>query len=631
MYRNLNEYIAYLEKNGELIRITEFVDPVLEVAEITDRESKKEDGGKALLFENNGSQFPILTNMLGSTRRINMALGSHELDELTHRIDSILGEALAPRKTLYDKLKALPMLSNIAQWMPKSISTKGECQEIILDNLDQIPVLKCWPFDGGRFITLPLVHTQDPSNNSLNIGMYRMQIFDPLTTGMHWHRHKTGAAHYQEYKKLNKLMPVTVCLGGDPAYTYAATAPLPPGINEYILAGFLRNKPVKMVKCLTNDLEVPFDCDFVIEGYVDPSEALVVEGDFGDHTGFYSLKDLYPKFHVTCITARRNAVYPATLVGIPPQEDAYIAQATEKIFLSPIRFVIAPEITNLEMPIEGVAHNIAIASIKKSYPGQGSKVGNALWGAGQMMFNKLMIVKSDGLTIHESLKHFEPSRDVIIQRGTLDVLDHTSPHTGFGGKILMDMTIKLDEELINQTKSQECHYGSIEIDPKIAIRSIGTISEINSINLHNEIIENCYIEQWSTLLITATDGAEFRRLANELTDLLQEMGLNKIKMVVVFDKQIDFSRESISTLVWLAAANADAARDTSILNNSLMIDARTKYDIERGFPNIVTMSEKIIERIDNKWEKLGIGEFVKSPSLTYIPLIKSQSAKINIK
>ena len=320
-------------------------------------------------------------------------------------------------------------------------------------DLDILPVLKCWPHDGGRFITLPMVHTIHPETGSTNVGMYRMQILDSNTTGMHWQRHKTGANHFEAWKKAGKKMPVTVTLGGDPVYTYAATAPLPENINEYILAGFLRKKKVTMVKCITNDLFVPEDADIVIEGFVDPAEEFVWEGPFGDHTGFYSLADWYPRFHVTCITHSKGAVYPATIVGIPPQEDAWIARATEKLFLAPVKMTLQPEIEDFHMPDAGVAHNLVIVKIRKTYPGQGMKVLSSLSGAGQMMFTKYMIVVSGDIDIRdykELLAHvfnnIDFSTDLLFSKGPLDVLDHSSDNFSFGGKAGIDATIKMDEE-----------------------------------------------------------------------------------------------------------------------------------------------------------------------------------------
>ena len=450
MYRNLSEFIARLEREGELQRVSVPVDPVYEIAEITDRMSKQPDGGKALLFEQTGTPFPVLTNMMGSDRRMAMALGVESLDELTRRLDDLLQQAVTPKNSLLDKLRMLPLLAEMSRWLPRTSSSRGECQQVVLQgeeaSLDALPVLKCWPCDGGRFVTLPLVHTLDPETGIRNVGMYRLQLFDARTTGMHWHLHKTGARHYEGYRRAGRRMPVSVALGGDPAYTYAATAPMPDNMDEYLLAGFLRRRPVKLVKCITNDIYVPADCDFVIEGYVDPSEPKTVEGPFGDHTGFYSLTDEYPRFHVTAVTRRRDAVYPATLVGIPPQEDAYIAKATEKIFLAPIRLAVQPEVKELTMPVSGTAHNLAVVSIDRRYRGQAHKVAQGLWGAGQMMFNKYLVIMGEDCDVHDPdrlaalLRRAEFPRDLIVSEGVYDVLDHATATPGFGGKLAFDLT-----------------------------------------------------------------------------------------------------------------------------------------------------------------------------------------------
>jgi 4-hydroxy-3-polyprenylbenzoate decarboxylase len=353
-YRNLQQFISELDNSGELIKIKEFADPELEIAEITDRISKLPGGGKALLFENTGTQFPVLINSMGSNSRICMALGISNLDEASEKISLLFNQLASEKSNFWQKLKMLPMLKEVSSLMPSKISRKGKCQEIIMNtpDLSKLPILKCWPLDGGRFVTLPLVHTIDPETGFKNTGMYRLQVFSANTTGMHWHRHKTGARHFEAYKKLGKKMPVAVSLGGDPAYTYAATAPLPENIDEYMFAGFLRKKKVELVKCITQEIYVPSDADFVLEGYIDPTEEYKLEGPFGDHTGFYSLEDYYPVFHVTCITHRKDAVYPATIVGVPPQEDAWIAKATERIFLSPIRMALVPEIIDMNLPVE---------------------------------------------------------------------------------------------------------------------------------------------------------------------------------------------------------------------------------------------------------------------------------------
>jgi 4-hydroxy-3-polyprenylbenzoate decarboxylase len=449
VYKNLPEYIATLEREGELRRIATPVSPILEITEITDRVSKSPKGGPALLFENvEGSTFPVVTNLMGSDRRIALALGAESLDDIASRLEGVLREAFVPRGSLAEKMRTLPLLTELARWFPKKSKGRGECQQVVLQGgVEKLPVLKCWPHDGGRFVTLPLVHTAHPETGSRNVGMYRMQIFDDHTTGMHWHIHKTGALHYDAYKKAGiTRMPVSVCLGGDPAYTYAATAPMPDGMDEYLLAGFLRRRPVRLVKCVTNDLWVPADCDFVIEGWVDTTEPPRREGPFGDHTGFYSLDDLYPVFHVEAITHRRDAIYPATVVGVPPQEDAWFAAATERIFLPPIRFALQPEVTDLHMPPAGVAHNLAIVSMDTAYAGQPEKVAGALWGAGQMMFNKVLVATPADFPIRDPeavarlLSGVDPARDFVFGHGVLDALDHATATPGTGSKLLIDAT-----------------------------------------------------------------------------------------------------------------------------------------------------------------------------------------------
>ncbi|MBQ1883968.1 MAG: UbiD family decarboxylase, partial [Bacteroidales bacterium] len=357
----LRDFIATLKNNGELKIIDRFVDPVLQISEFTDRECKQPGGGKALLFTNTGTNFPVITNMYGSVSRICAALRCNNLVEKEDEIKDFFRLLTSPKDTFAKKISALPQLKKITDFFPKVKSGRGECQEVIMQNPDLaiIPVLKTWPYDGGRFITLPMVNTRDPETHIRNIGMYRVQILTENTTAMHWHRHKTGARHYEVYKSLGKKMPVAIAIGGDPAYAYCATAPLPDGVDEYMLAGFIRKKSVKLVKCITQpEIEVPADVDFVIEGYIDPKEDLVYEGPFGDHTGFYSLADYYPKLHVTAITHRKDAIYPATIVGIPPMEDAYIAAATEQIFKFPIKAAFVPELEDMHMPDCGVQHNI---------------------------------------------------------------------------------------------------------------------------------------------------------------------------------------------------------------------------------------------------------------------------------
>ena len=456
-YRSLQAFIEKLEQEGELVRIKAFVDPILEIAEITDRVSKTPDRNKALLFENTGTEFPLLINSMGSERRMCLALGVTHLDDVMHEIEALFKSMSTPKNGILEKLAMLPQLSKFASWMPKVVKGRGACQEVMMatPDLAKLPIPKCWPEDGGPFITLPAIHTKDPNNGIRNIGMYRMQVFEKDMTGMHWHKHKVSARHFNEYKKLGKRMPVAVALGGDPVYTYAATAPLPENVDEYMLAGFLRKKKVELVQCITQpEIEGPADADFIIEGYVDTDEELIWEGPFGDHTGYYSLPDWYPRFHVTAITHRKGAIYPATIVGIPPQEDAWIGKATERIFLAPIKMTMVPEITDMHMPVEGVFHNLVIATINKEYAGQGQKVMNAMWGAGQMMFNKILVLADGNTKIDDYgalaryvFNNVNPSTDIYFSQGPMDVLDHSCSKLGFGGKMCIDGTHKWEEEI----------------------------------------------------------------------------------------------------------------------------------------------------------------------------------------
>ncbi len=451
MYSSLTEFIQFLEKKGELIRIKDEVDPVLEVTAIADKVSKSPQGGKALLFEKpKGSSYPLLINAFGSYQRMSWALGVENLEEHADSIRELM--ELKPPKGFVEKIKLLPKLMDIAKFPPTEVS-KGACQEVVETNPDltTLPVLKCWPQDGGRFITFPLVYTQDPETGIRNIGMYRMQVYDGKTTGMHWQVHHGGASHHRKAERAGKRLEVAVALGGDPALTYAATAPLPEGIDELLFAGFLRKKPVELVKCKTVGLMVHADADFVLEGYVEPGERRT-EGPFGDHTGYYSLADEYPVFHITCITRRKDPVYMTTIVGKPPMEDGYLGKATERLF-RPLMQKVLPEIVDIELPVEGIFHNLAIVSIDKQYPMHARKVMFALWGLGQMMLNKVLVVVDKDTNVHDYGQVLwrvgncmDAKRDVVITEGPLDVLVHTSPMWGFGGKMGIDATKKWKEE-----------------------------------------------------------------------------------------------------------------------------------------------------------------------------------------
>lgn len=449
-FRDLRDFIKFLESKGELKRIKAEVDPILEVTEVTDRISKKY--GPALLFENpKGSNMPVLMNAFGSYERMSLALGVNHLDEVPKKLAELLPEG--EPGTFWQKISALFKLKNISDYKPKEVKN-APCQEVVLtDNfsLDDLPVLKCWPQDGGKFITLPLVITKDPESGRQNLGMYRMQVFDGKTTGMHWHDHHDGAQNYRKQQKKGEPIEVAVALGGDPATIYSATAPLPPHMEELFFAGLLRRQAVEVVKAKTVDLMVPAHAEIILEGYVDPEETRW-EGPFGDHTGYYSLADYYPVFHVKCITMREKPIYPATIVGKPPMEDCYMGKATERIFL-PLLKAALPEIKDLNLPLEGVFHNCAIVSIKKSYPAHAYKVMSALWGLGQMMFTKMIIVVDEAVDVQNMsevlwkvFNNVDPARDIMVVKGPLDALDHSSNSPKFGSKMGIDATKKWPEE-----------------------------------------------------------------------------------------------------------------------------------------------------------------------------------------
>ncbi|MBM4284716.1 MAG: menaquinone biosynthesis decarboxylase [Deltaproteobacteria bacterium] len=450
-YDSLQHFVKVLEKQGELQRIQAPVSPHLEITEITDRVCKR--GGPALLFENvPGFDMPVLMNAFGSLRRMCLALEVGSLEDIAAEILSFL-EAEAP-DTLIKKLKMLPKLARLANIFPRKVS-HAPCQEVILRgeevDLTKIPVLTCWPGDGGPFLTLPAVITHHPETGRRNVGMYRLQVYDRNTTGMHWHRHKGGAQHYRVAEARRERLPAAVAVGPDPAVTYAATAPLPEDLDEMIFAGFLRQAPVDLVPCVSAPLFVPANSQIVLEGYLEPGERRV-EGPFGDHTGYYSLADEYPVFHVTTLTRRREAVYPATIVGRPPMEDCFMAKATERIFLPLIKKTL-PEIVDMNLPVEGVFHNLAFISIDKRYPGHARKVMHALWGLGQMMFCKIIVIYDKEVDVQD-LGHvlwrlgnnIDPRRDVVFVDGPVDALDHASPLPHYGSKMGIDATRKWPEE-----------------------------------------------------------------------------------------------------------------------------------------------------------------------------------------
>jgi len=477
-YDDLRDWMAALDRAGELKKICTEVDPILEITEITDRVSKgKAAQNRALLFQNlkghPGAQ--VLINQFGSARRMNLALEVEKLDEVADRIRAFM-DVKSPQGFL-DKVKMLPMLAEMGKFFPKTV-TSAPCKEVIKrDNFSLLdfPVLQCWPQDAGRFITLPCVVTRDPNTGKRNVGMYRMQVYDEKTTGMHWQRQKVAAEHYREAlraassstsvdimartsggSQLTDNLPggkmeVAVAIGTDPALTFSAIVPAPPDVEEYLIAGFLRQKPVELIRCETVDLEVPANAEIVLEGHVHLDE-LRSEGPFGDHTGFYSLDDLYPVFHVSCITHRKDPIYATTIVGKPPMEDGWMGKAVERIFL-PLMKLTIPEVVDINLPLEGVFHNLMIVSIKKSYPGQARKVMNAIWSLGQAMFTKCIIVVDEDVNVQDlgevtlkALNHIDPERDIQFTLGPIDSLDHASRLANFGSKMGIDATRKWSSE-----------------------------------------------------------------------------------------------------------------------------------------------------------------------------------------
>jgi len=648
-YKNLRQFIETLDKAGELVRVKTYVDPKLEMAEVTDRMSKQSGGGKALLFENSGYDFPVLMNAYGSEKRMCMALGVEHLDDVAKQIEELFKLLASPKEGIIDKLRLLPKLNQFASWMPKIKSGKGECQQVIMNppDITKLPVITCWPKDGGPFVTLPIIHTKDPNTNQRNVGMYRMQVFGPTLTAMHWHKHKVSAKHFSEYRKLGIKMPVAVALGGDPVYGYAATAPLPENVDEYMLAGFLRKKSVELVKCITQPgVEVPTDADFVIEGYIDPNDEMIWEGPFGDHTGYYSLPDWYPRFHITAITHKKDPVYPATIVGIPPEEDAWLGKATERIFLAPIKMTMVPEIVDMDMPVEGVFHNLVIVKIKKDFAGQAQKVMNAMWGAGQMMFNKILVLVDENIRIQDYpalakyvFTNLNPATDIYFSQGPMDVLDHSCSKLGFGGKMCIDGTRKFNEEIDEkfEIRFQSLSGQKFEIDPPVLTNKFSEIKEINKSLLAKEI---------PCLIISVEKNRKGH--VKELHEKICELDETKsIKMILYVEHTVD--PNDLPTALWRFCNNLDPKRDFHVCKRPATSNQepetsnycacigfdgtrKTKQfdDFDRIWPNIIVADDATISAVDNKWDQLGIGEFIPSPSLKFKGQLYGEDAAVAI-
>lgn len=603
-FKDIQHFMRFLEDRGELVRVKAEVDADLEITEITDRVSK--NYGKALLFENvKGSDYPVLINSMGSEERMSWALGVEKLEDVERDIADLIN--MQNYMKIPSLIKSVPNLMRLLAVLPWKLPIKGACQEVIEHDpdLSTLPVLKCWPDDGGKFFTLPLVMTKDPDTGVQNTGMYRMQIFDKNTTGMHWHWHKDGREIYDKYRKLGGKMPVSVAIGCDPALIFSAISPLPKMIDEMMFAGYLRKRPVKMVKSITNDIYVPADAEFILEGYVDVNEALRLEGPFGDHTGYYSLADMYPAFHVTCITHKKNPVYPATIVGRPPMEDCYMSKATERAFL-PLLKMIYPEIVDYSLPFEGVFHNCVIVSIKKRFPGHGKKVMNSLWGMGQMMYAKMIIVVDADINPHDTkavakqvFESLDMTKDLVFSQGPLDALDHASSTDHYGYRLGVDATRKFDVEGTESKwdiKIQDDMTAYLSTHEKI----------LNFDYPMSDVLQGCLV-----VSIKKESKDDVRQLMEELWS---QDAMKYNKFLIVVDEDVDST--DTSKVAWKVFNNIDAMRDLVVrevpseqFGHRLGIDATKKLAMDghqRVWPDDIVMSDDVKEKVTRRWSEYGI-------------------------
>ena len=602
-YYSLREFIEQLEINNELIRITDQVSPILEISEITDRISKQFGGGKALLFENvESSKIPVLINAFGSTKRINLALGVQNIEKIPADIDKYL--KIVPPSSLLEKIKLLPMLLEAAAFPPKIVSSnQALCQEIIYSgddvDLEKLPILQCWPSDAGRFITFPIVINRSIDRKLRNVGLYRMQVYDKKTTGMHWHIHKDGAHFFHDFRKANKVMECAVAIGADPTVCYAASAPLPYGIDEFLFAGFIRKSPVPLVKCKTVDLEVPATAEIVLEGFIDPSE-MKLEGPFGDHTGYYSQDGDYPVFHITAITHRKNPIYLTTLVGKPPQEDFYLGKATERIFL-PLMRTQLPEIIDMNMPAEGVFHNLVIISIEKRFPMQARRLMSALWGMGQMSFVKTIVVFDHTVDIQDTstlldklFNQIDFTHDLFFSEGILDVLNHASDRAVYGSKLGIDLTEKIKgEDEFKRTLTN--------------ISSPPSLSPENIIETFTEITSCKIIEKKNNhkVALATIDKKFINQGISIIEKFMSDDNFSLITVLVILEGHENINDSS--TVMWKILNNIDPKRDIHLFKNRMGIDVTCKTgekNYAQIWPDEITMSSQVIKTVDQKWKKM---------------------------
>lgn len=624
----LKEYLSLLESEKRLIRISAKVSPHLECAEIAHRLLGAEC---AILFENNGTSIPLAMNLYSSEALMSKVLYHSTLEEAEATISSSVDRLLGLlRQGAAPGLNALSKLGFMKNAFPVRKRGRGPAQRVVrrgdAANLFELPIITSWPHDGGPFITLPMVITRSPIDGSENIGMYRMQVIDKQRAFLHWHPHKTGAAHYRAHQQaaIPEHMPIAIALGGDPLLAYTATAPLPDGISEWLLAGFLRKKPVTLVKALTQPLWVPAEADIIIEGYVDPNAPLnQLEGPFGDHTGFYSLPDYYPILNVTAITHRRDPVYPATIVGVPPMEDAHIARATERIFLPLLQKTMAPEIKQWWLPDPGVAHNLAVVAVDQLYRANTQRVASLLWSAGQMMLNKYILMVSPT----EQLRDPDYLLSAIVQNctspdrflrshGPLDALDHAAKEPLHGGKLLIDATGPCQKQEIRWAYDDGTAAATITINNRVAVAFITrpTLQQVD----------------WQSIVL---DVRDLYHITDEPNDSKQKNPL----AIILIDPNSPYHNPGL--LAWATLANTDPERDLTLWTNPvteatiLLLDARMKPasgPSERPWPNVVASSKETIDLVDNRWEELGIGPFIPSPSGQWTDYAIGKGAIANI-
>jgi 4-hydroxy-3-polyprenylbenzoate decarboxylase len=606
-YHSLREFIDRLENENELVRIKDHVSPILEITEITDRVSKQLGGGKALLFENvEGSNIPVLINAFGSSKRINMALGVSDIEKIPNDIDKYL--KIKPPSSLLEKVKLLPMLLEAAAFPPKMVSSRqASCQEVVLtgDDVDlgKIPILQCWPNDAGRFITFPIVVNRTIDRKLRNVGLYRMQVYDKKTTGMHWHIHKDGAHFFHEFKKQGKIMECAVAIGADPAVCYSASAPLPFGIDEFLFAGFIRKSPVPLVKCKTIDLEIPATAEIVLEGFIDPSE-MRLEGPFGDHTGYYSQDGDYPVFNITAITHRKNPIYLTTIVGKPPQEDFYLGKATERIFL-PLMRTQLPEIVDMNMPVEGVFHNLIILSIDKRFPMQARRLMSALWGMGQMSFVKTIIVFDQDVDIQNTKKVIETllnkidfTHDLFFSEGILDVLNHASDKAIYGSKLGIDATTKIEGEDESKIKSEN----NTKIASPLSENVLKSFTELTSC----KILEQNDLHQVAFATLDKKNPQQGSKIIEKFMD---NKSFSAITIFIVLESHENVN--DASTILWKILNNLDPKRDMYFFGKRVGIDVTCKTgepDYTQYWPDEIEMSNNIKQIVDQKWTKMFDGK-----------------------